>query len=299
MTVTKSIILRLVAASALLFAGSTARAQGVSLTHAATIYADAQQKALKAPEGVACAGNGAVVVADTGNGRLVTYAVREGVIDGGNAIALEQVPYPTRVQFEGDGKIVVLDRRKKRLARVDLAGKFLGYVEVQGAASSDVVAAFTLDAARNLYVVDVTAAKVWVVDPAGAVTRRIEIPRAAMFMDVTVDSAGTLYAVDALGAMIWSCDKTATTFKPFTKPLKDVMSFPATITATKGRFYVVDQNGSGVVVLGQDGSYLGRRLAIGWTDGLVRYPSQLCITDAGEAIIADRQNNRVQVFSMK
>jgi DNA-binding beta-propeller fold protein YncE len=77
------------------------------------------------------------------------------------------------------------------------------------------------------------------------------------------------------------------------------MSFPASITATKGRFYVVDQNGSGVVVLGQDGSYLGRRLAIGWNDGLLRYPAQLCITDGGEAIVADRQNNRVQVFSMK
>jgi DNA-binding beta-propeller fold protein YncE len=299
MTVPKSIIRRLVAASALLAGASAAHAQGVSMTHAASIYSDDKQQSLKAPEGVACAANGSVVVADTGNGRLVTYVVKEGVIDGGNPITIEQVPYPTRVQFEGDGKVVVLDRRKKRLARIDLAGKFLGYVEVQGASSSDVIAAFTLDAARNLYVVDVTAAKVWVLDPGGAVTRQIEIPRTAMFMDVAVDSLGTVYAVDALGGMIWSCDKAATTFKPFTKSLKDVMSFPASITAAKGRFYVVDQNGSGVVVLAQDGAYLGRRLAIGWADGLVRYPSQLCITDAGEAILADRQNNRVQVFTMK
>jgi hypothetical protein len=99
--------------------------------------------------------------------------------------------------------------------------------------------------------------------------------------------------------MVWAAEKADVAFKPVTKSLKDVMSFPAYLTLTKGRIYVVDENGGGVVILGQDGSYLGRRLGYGWNEGLVRYPAQLCINETGEAVLADRQNDRVQVFTMK
>jgi hypothetical protein len=50
------------------------------------------------------------------------------------------------------------------------------------------------------------------------------------------------------------------------------------------------------VVLGADGAFQGRQLAIGWGDGYLYYPAQLCINGAGTAFIADRSNNRVQIF---
>jgi hypothetical protein len=52
------------------------------------------------------------------------------------------------------------------------------------------------------------------------------------------------------------------------------------------------------VVLGQDGSYLDTLSGMGWKDGFLRYPSQMCITDDGEIFIADTRNNRVQIFKM-
>ncbi len=60
----------------------------------------------------------------------------------------------------------------------------------------------------------------------------------------------------------------------------------------------MDQNGHGIVTLGLDGSYQGRQLGVGSTEGLVYYPSQLCISGSEELFLVDRYNSRVQVFSM-
>jgi hypothetical protein len=35
--------------------------------------------------------------------------------------------------------------------------------------------------------------------------------------------------------------------------------------------YIVDENGDGIVVLGRDGSFVGRQLSMGWNEGLL-YP---------------------------
>jgi hypothetical protein len=37
---------------------------------------------------------------------------------------------------------------------------------------------------------------------------------------------------------------------------------------------------------------------MGWNEGLLYYPSQMCISEKGEAFIADRGNSRVQVFNI-
>ena len=77
------------------------------------------------------------------------------------------------------------------------------------------------------------------------------------------------------------------------------MRFPAGITTDKrGRIYLVDRNGSKIIILGQDGSYLGRLSAMGWKEGLLNYPSQICLNDSGEIFVADTNNNRVQIFSI-
>ncbi len=37
---------------------------------------------------------------------------------------------------------------------------------------------------------------------------------------------------------------------------------------------------------------------MGWKEGLLYYPSQLCINEKGEIFIADRNNNRIQIFTV-
>jgi DNA-binding beta-propeller fold protein YncE len=295
-TIVRTTLIRVWSAVLLLGVAGAARAQGMA--HAGTILADSAGKGLKSPEGVACGGSGSIVVADTGNGRLLV------VTTGGEAVAsaeivVPQLAHPTRVRVGKDGTIFVLDRKARRVARV-VDRKFAGWVEVPGEPTGSVtVGAFALDSAGSIFLLDVAKNVIQVIDPAGTGARKITVPQEhdALFVDISTDEAGALYAVDAVGRKIWTAESGASTLKPFSKSLKDVMSFPAYVAPHKGRLYVVDQNGAGVVMLGPDGAFLGRRLSLGWNEGLVRYPAQICFDDAGQVLVADRQNNRVQAFS--
>jgi hypothetical protein len=114
---------------------------------------------------------------------------------------------------------------------------------------------------------------------------------------VAADSGGAIYALDPVVGAIWTVEKGGKEFKPLVQGLKDRMSFPTYMVVARGRIFLVDQNGSGVAVLGADGSFQGRQLSVGWAEGLVNYPAQLCMTEAGVAYLADRFNNRVQIFT--
>jgi hypothetical protein len=99
--------------------------------------------------------------------------------------------------------------------------------------------------------------------------------------------------------MVFSAAKDSNSFSPFTKNLREYLNFPTSITTdTRGTIFIVDENGSGIVILGQDGSFQGRQLNMGWNEGLLYFPSQMCINDKGEVFIADRGNSRVQIFTL-
>jgi DNA-binding beta-propeller fold protein YncE len=290
---------RFLLAVVLLAASGRARADAFSFTPSTAIYEDDKNRPLAAPEGVACTENGRVVIADTGNGRLVDLTWRDGAPTPAVELRLAQLPYPTRVQIAGNGDLLVLDRKLHRIGRVDAKSAFAGWVDAKAAGAQDraIVGAFKQDG-NATYVLDLASSKVLVVDGGGGTSREIDLPRGGpVFTDIAVDAAGTVYAVDAAGGTIWSANKAAKAFTALAKGLRDYMSFPGYLAASRGRLFVVDQNGHGVVVLGADGSYQGRQLSVGWTDGLVYYPAQLCLRENGVAFLADRYNNRVQVFA--
>jgi len=286
-------------ALALLSAPLAARAEGAGFRHERSIYLDDKEGALRSPEGVACDDKGSFVVADTGNGRILTYTWKDGSLRGGTPFKAAQLSYPVRVQIDSRGNVLVLDRKARRIGRVDARNGFAGWVEPKGASNQSAIipVAFKLDAADSVYVLDVAGRRVLVLDARDNLTREVALPRSGVFTDVAVDAAGRIYAVDAVAAAVWAVDKGGSAFQDLTKSLKDRMNFPGSITASRGKLYVVDQNGNGVVVLGQDGSYQGRELSIGWTDGLLYYPAQLCMNERGDAFVADRNNNRVQIFA--
>lgn len=281
-------------------AASGARAEPVSLSFEQAIYQDAKEAPLRNPEGVACRDGAALVVADTGNKRLVSYPFKDGRVGAGTEVKLAQLTYPVRLQLDSKGNVVALDGKTRKLVRLDAKGAFVGTLEPKGTAgaSSVAVGAFKLDAADNVFLIDVAGRRVLVLAADGAVSRQIDLPKTGQFTDLAVDLAGTIYVVDAVGAEVWSAAKSASAFALLAKGLKDRISFPSFMTTTRGKLLLVDQNGAGVVILGLDGSYQGRQLAMGWNDGLVYYPAQLCVTEAGAVFVADRYNNRVQQFTM-
>jgi sugar lactone lactonase YvrE len=294
---TKAVLLALAAS---LPAAALAAPPARGLSFQRTIYADVADVALRNPEGVACDDRGAVVVADTGNGRLLTYSFKDGILDGGVQVKLAQLPYPVRLQIDSKGFVLALDRRVRKIVKVDASGAFAGFVEPKGASSPVTPAAFKLDPSDNVHVLDVVAAKVLVVAPDGKVTRELPLPQGARgISDVAADAGGRIYLVDAVSATVFVAEPAATAFRPLSASLKESISFPTYLTAdNRGKLYVVDQNGNAVVRLGVDGSFQGRELAMGWVDGAVYYPAQLCINAAGDVFLADRNNNRVQIFAV-
>jgi sugar lactone lactonase YvrE len=289
----------LLSAGFLLWAG-TARAQSVSLVHAASIYADERDRPLGAPEGVACSDDGRLVVSDTGNGRLVLMAFKNRAPGGGTELKLAQLPSPADAAIDAAGAIWVLDRKLRKLARLDPAGAFQGYLEPTGEGLGPVqVGAFALGSGGTTFLLDLAGVQVLVADQGGRVVRRLALPRGGRFFTgLTVDAAGTLYAVDAVRSSIWSAARDATELRQLVRDQKDLMTFPVHIAASRGRLYVSDQNGHGIVVYGIDGSYQGRLLSMGWAEGQVYYPSQICLTEHDELFVADRYNNRLQAFTV-
>lgn len=275
-----------------------ARAESVSFKFVRALYQDAKEGALRAPEGVACNDGGAVVVADTGNSRLLTYSLKDDVVSPGAEIKLPQLVAPVRVQLDSKGNILSLDRKGNRIVRVDAKGAYLGTVQVKTDGPDVSPSSFRVDAEDNVWVLDSAGWRVVVVNPAGQVTRTITLPKgSAIFTDVAVDPGGIAYVVDARSATVFRAEKGAAAFAPLSKSLKEEMSFPAYLAAVKGRIFVVDQVGNGIVILGKDGAFVGRQLSQGAAEGLVNYPSQICTTEAGDVFVANRGDNRLDQFS--
>jgi streptogramin lyase len=276
-------------------------AQPLALKHQLSLYRDEKDVGFRAPEGVACADGGTIVVSDTRNARLVRFTLKDKDLTGGTSIRLADGARPGRSQIDREGRVLVLDGRTRSILRVDVKG-VASRVAFNGDSAGDktVPVAFKLDGGGNLYVLDVAARRVLVLDGGDTVVRKIELPtiHAAAFTDLAVDQAGTIYVLETVGATIWVAQKTDASFKQVSQSLKEYMSFPTSLTVYKGSLLVTDQNGAGIVSLGLDGSYRGRQLAMGATEGLLYYPSQLCVTSDGELFIADRGNNRVQLFTV-
>ncbi len=293
---TQAVLLALAAA----LPGAARAAAPTGAKYEKTIHLDAAEKPLRAPEGVACDDKGALVVADTGNGRLLTYRWKDGVLSGGAQVKLVQLTYPFRVQIDSKGFVLALDRRTKKIVRVDEKGGFGGFVEPRGAPGDITPLAFRVGPGDALYILDIVAGKVSVLGPDGAFKRELPLPAGAPgITDVAVDAGGRMFLVDAVTATVYAADKDAKEFKPVSGSLKDSISFPTYIAPdNRGKLYLVDQNGHAVVRLGIDGSFQGRELTGGWVDGTLHYPAQLCIDASDELFLADRENNRVQIFSL-
>lgn len=273
-------------------------AAALPLEPATSAYADANGVALRSPEGVACTDGGAVVAADTGNGRLVSFSFKDGKLVPGAEVRAPELGRPSRLQFDSRGNVLALDGKTRRVVRIGAGGAFKGFVELKGVppAGGFFPISFKLDSADFVYLLDASAPRVVVVDAGGTFVRQLDLPRGGAFTDVAVDARGSLYALDGVRAQVYVAPA-GRGFAPLGKPLKDVLNFPTYLTVTaQGLLVLVDQHGNGLVILGRDGSFLGRRLSIGWSEGLVYYPAQVCIDSRGNAFVADRGNHRIQAF---
>jgi hypothetical protein len=255
------------------------------------------------PEGVACNDKSILLVADTGNGRLLRYTYKDEAIKAAAVeIKADQLSYPVKMKVNSKGDIYVLDRKQRRIIRMAPAGAFKNYLEPTGlpSPSSYVSRSFAIDTNDNIYILDIFSERVLVLDSEGRYQKQISFPKEyGFFSDVEVDVRGSVLLIDSVNAMVYSAAANSAGFSPLTESLKEYMRFPASLTTdNRGRIYLVDRNGGSIIILGQDGSFLRRQSGLGWKEGRLNYPSQLCINNKGEVFIADTNNSRIQIFEM-
>jgi sugar lactone lactonase YvrE len=274
----------------------------VKFKHVVSIYSDDKDISLKEPEGVACNEKSILIVADTGNGRLLQYIFQNNVLEAGaKEIKVPQLSYPIRAQINSKGEILVLDGKKRRIIRLTPEGVFKGYLDPIGLPSpaTFVPRSFAVDKTDNIYILDIFSRRVLVLNSEGKYQRQIKFPKDyGFFSDLTVDFKGSIFLIDSTNAVVFSAAKNSVKISSLSEKLKQYMRFPTVITTDKrGRIYLVDRNGSKIVVLGQDGSFIGRSSGQGWKEGRLNHPSDMCINSKGEVFIADTSNNRIQIFS--
>lgn len=277
-------------------------AEVLKLRPAATLYADEKGASLSVPQGVGCGGGTTFVVADSGRGRVLRFEVSGALVQTKGEVVVPELPYPIRADVDAKGNLVVLDGKSRRIGRVGSDGKFAGWVDVPSAEGSRpaVLRSFALDASGRVFALDVAGWRVAVIGPNGSLERSIGFPPDAGFpTDLTVDPRGTVFVVDGLRRSVYAARKDDKTLVAFSKPLVEDLDYPSAIaTDGAGHFFLADENGGGIVILGPDGSFRGRQSAYGWKEGYLRYPAGLCTNGRGIVVVADRENQRVQVFSV-
>ncbi len=265
------------------------------------VYSDDRGGGIKQPESVACNDKSVFVIGDTGNDRLLRYTLEGKSLKAGSEIKIPQLTSPIGVQINSKGEIFALDGKKRRVVRINPDGSFKSYVDPEGVPSPStfVTRNFKLDKDDNIYLLDIFTGRVLVLNPDGKYQKQIPFPKEyGFFSDLTVDSKGNILLVDCVKAMVFSSAKGSSSFSPLTKSLREYLDFPTSLTTdNRGTIYIVDEDGSGIVILGQDGSFLGRQLGMGWTEGLLNFPSRISMNEKGEVFIADRGNSRVQIFT--
>ena len=276
-------------------------AEAAKLRYSGVIYADEKGVGFRHPEGVAC-NEKTVVIGDTENDRLLRYALEEKALKAATLIKVPQLSNPIRVQINSKGEIFALDGKQRRIVRLNPDGTFKGYIAAEGmpAGAPLVPRSFKIDRDDNIYVLDVFSARLLQLSSDGKYQRQIDFPKDHGFLsDVAVDSKGTLFLLDSVKAQVFFAPKGSNAFSPLGGSLKEYLNFPTSLTAdARGTMYIVDRNGAAVGMLSQDGSFLGKQLSMGWTEGLLYYPAQICVSEKEVVFIADEGNSRIQVFDI-
>lgn len=296
------VLLRVLAAAIVIFSMKSFAAETAKLRPTQSVYYDDKGNGMKQPEGVACNDKSVLIVGDTGNGRLLRYTFEDKTVRAGSEIKVPQLSSPIRAQINSKGDIFALDGKERRIVHLGPQGEFKNFVSPEGIPSpaNFVARSFKIDQNDNLYILDMLSERVVVISPEGKYQKQIEFPKDhGFFSDLAVDPKGNILLVDCVKRTLFSAARDAKEFSPLGGKLKEYLNFPTYVTTdSRGIIYIVDENGAGIVILGQDGSFLGRQLTMGWNEGLLYYPSQMCINDKGEVFIADRGNSRVQIFTL-
>ena len=270
------------------------------IKHLSSVYVGSAGVALNHPEGVACSEN-SFIVADTGNSQVVQFSISA---QGVTPKAVFPVPDSSLLiaELDSKGDVYLLDGKTRTILKMGQDGQVAGKVEPKGLPEPKtfIPRSFKLDKDDNIYLLDIFSERVLVLNAAEEYIRHLPFPAGySFFSDLAVSSQGTIYLLDSVAGAIYTANPGTESFELLSSGLKEHMNFPTSLAIdSKGTLYLSDQYGSGLALVGRDGSFQGRKFGMGWEDGQLYYPAQVCISPQDTLVIADRNNSRVQVFNI-
>ena len=105
--------------------------------------------------------------------------------------------------------------------------------------------------------------------------------------------------LDSVAGTIYTARQEDESFTLLSQGLKEFMNFPTHMAIdSQDTIYLSDQYGSGLVLVGPNGKFLGHKFNMGWEDGQFNYPAQICIDGQNRLFVADKNNSRVQAFTI-
>lgn len=259
---------------------------------------------VQAPVGVAVTPRGdRIYVTESGGERQIRVFDRDGnpffAFAPPRSKPLERSP--VYVALDGDGNVYVSDRRRHTIDVYDANGHYQG--QVPAPTADGYWAPLGLGFAGNqLYVTEVTKDehRIMVLTPAGELSMAFgkegKEPGQFWFPNAVVaDTKGRLYVSDGNNGRLQ-------VFDPEGRFLYELrgLSLPRGMAIDDDRLYVVDAVAQGVNVYdvtGEQAKLLFSFGEFGVGDGQFNFPNDIAVDETGRLYIADRVNNRVQVWS--
>jgi sugar lactone lactonase YvrE len=263
---------------------------------------------LRRPTGVGLDAKGNIYVADTGKKRIVVFDPEGNYVATYGEFGKKPLELwdPIDVAIAADGRSYVLDKTQKKIVVYDSARRPIHVITFPEAPLSVEVSGDKLfvTTVSGVLIGDLRGNLLTGYIARGKKTGQFDLPGA-----LAVGKDGTLYVADSLNYRVQAIGTNGKPKWAYGKPLppKTAVMYrgsdrkfglPASIAQDdNGNLYVVDGLNSEITILDSDGEFIEKMGTQGHGDGEFYYPEGITYGN-GRLVVADKFNDRVEVFSV-
>lgn len=264
---------------------------------------------LRRPSGVALDSMGRIFVADTGKQRVLVFDQSGNFVAqfGDQGQGEYKIKDPISVATTLNGQIFVLSKTAKKIVVYNSLFKPVNEIGFSESPLSMTIHDNKLyvTTVSGIMIGDLEGNLITTLGKSGTAPGEFQLPAG-----IAVDKNGSMYVADSLNYRVQALNKDGEPLWQYGKPLpsgqamkyqgKDrKFGLPASIALDdNGYLYVVDGLNSELVVLNTKGELIETIGDIGHDDGFFYYPAGIAYAGQGKVALADKYNDRVQVFQV-